>query len=195
MGKHSYPTEAYHVSTARYCLEAFKQRFCQRGWLGRLAMRAGGTAAAVTAAGIALFGAVEYEKAANPEPVLASSSTPANNNEAVGQLLHAAIEQTQEDMRHLMGAAGAFSILAVVGVGLMARSESRAYYETDTPTGANDAYLELPDPDLVEDIGPADTLNVVPAHARRACLPAATLEERSLADDLFDGTLWRNEYA
>ncbi|HEU4914226.1 MAG TPA: hypothetical protein VFT16_02355 [Candidatus Saccharimonadales bacterium] len=163
--------EAYRISTPRYCLEAFRAQFSNRSVLGKLALKAGGAVGALTAAGVAILGAAQFNEAINPEPVLVGNTAPSDVGKQLGYHLHNSIEQAQEDFTYSMGAWGAFSVLLASGIGLIAYGSSRRRSEPAVPITE---FYDMPDPDLTEDIDPSSTLVI---HN----------PQTSLADEIFDG--------
>jgi hypothetical protein len=146
MGKHSY-TSKPHVSSARHGIEAFSRHLPSKGLLGRIALRAGGAVAALTAVGVTLFGVSQYEAAVNKEPIRVSYDATGKADLHLGE----AIEEASDDFGHLMGALGAFTILTVTGVALVARDASQRYYrrpEDEQPYGDDPLWFaEQDDPD------------------------------------------------
>ena len=123
MGKHSYTSKS-HVSSARHGIEAFSRHLPSKGLLGRIALRAGGAVAALTAVGVTLFGVSQYEAAVHREPVRVSYDASGKADLHLGE----AIDEASNDFMHLMGALGAFTVLTAAGVALVAHDASQRYY-------------------------------------------------------------------
>jgi hypothetical protein len=189
MGKHSYVSKTPDVSSF-LPVESRYARAHHRGLLGRLAIRAGATLAALTTAGVALFGVSQVNALSHSEPVRVSYDAGPDANAKFSAGLRESLDEAENDFQHLMGALGAFTILTTAGVGLMAQQTSRRYYRRpeDEVTQINRVvhpfmFSDEDDPDM-----PSSTIAIEPI---AVYLP----HERSLVDDLLGEYEFEESYA
>lgn len=170
MGSHSYTSKS-HVSSARHGMEALRHHLPSKGLLGRIALKAGGVAAVLTTVGVTLFGVSQFKEAVHQEPVPVS-------------------DEASNDFEHLMGALGAFTVLTVAGIGLVARDASQRYYrrpEDEAPYQDDPLWFaEQDDPDA-----PSEHSHMV--YARRDTYDDRN--DQSLLDELFGEREYEDVYA
>lgn len=190
MGKHSYKPEARNVSSF-LPVESHQGRAHQRGLLGRIAIRTGGALAALTAAGVALFGVSQVNELTHREPVPVGYSASPNGGAQTGPMLREAIDEASEDFSHLMGALGAFTILTTAGIGLIAQQTSRRYYRRPQDEGE---VISVVSPYDFADEDDPDMPSRIPV-APVVVYERQEHHDRSLIDDLFGEHELEESYA
>lgn len=190
MGRHSYKPETRPVS-ALLSAEPHRSRAHHRGLLGRIAIRTGCALAALTATGVALFGASQVSELAHREPVPVGYDAANGSNEQLGAMLRESVNDVEDDFKHLLGALGAFTVLTAGGIALVARTASQHYYRRPEDEGR---IVSVVDPFDFADEDDPDMPSLAPVEPRVMYTPYAN-HDRSLVDDLFGEPGLEESYA